>query len=369
MDNFIKAIKQIEDEGPSSEPRAVLQKIRRAAGLDGAFIKRFLGNAGGHLLNADLSVYIRTAVHHSLSEDNTETGVVLTSDGTTVALAPLLLGIESGFLSASRGSVRGLFELTFTKDLDLRSPLPTTLLGPDGCWDNITSPMDFTLLGSPALLTNAQLNGGMDGVVLGTEVKSRRHEKLSSLLREYYCHRLDSRGMDAAPRLISQRRRENFRALVSSPVLVRKVLKSVELQRNLTGRLRMGTKAKRQLRATVEQGIREFVHKYMGKMVFLSSLETQSETLVFFIFKVVLLFQLWITSFSDCPTIIPRCMWEAKPYRGTPTNLTLPLSHLFIHHTSTPSQPCLTIEQCAADMRSMQRFHQEDRGWDDIGYR
>lgn len=280
IDDFIKAVKQIEDEGPSSEPVAVLQKIRRAAGLNDEFIKQFLGDAGGDLSDAGLSVYIRTAVHHGLSEDDRETGVVLTSDGTTVALAPLLLGIEAGFLPASRGSKPGLFELTFTKDLDLRSPLPTTLLGPDGCWDNITSPKVFTLLGSPALLTNAQLNGGMDGVVLGTKVKSRRPEKLSSLLTEYYCHRLDSRGMDAAPRLISQRRRENFRRLVSSPVLVRKVLKSVELQRNLTGRLRMGAKAKRQLRAVVEQGIREFAHKYMGTTVFISSHETKS--LVFF---------------------------------------------------------------------------------------
>lgn len=288
MNDFIEAVKQIEDEGPSSEPLAVMQKIRRAAGLDDAFIKRFLGDAGGPLLNSDLSVYIQTTVHHSLSDDDRENGVVLTSDGTTVALAPLLLGIEAGFRSASRGSVRGLFELTFTKDLNLRNPLPTTLLGPDGCWEDITSPMVFNLLGSPALLTNAQLNGGMDGVVLGTEVKSRQREKLSSLLMEYYCHRLDSRGMDAAPRLVSQRRRENFRGLLSPPVLVRRVLKSMELQRNLTGRLRMGAKAKRQLRAVVEQGIREFVHNYMGIMVFLIFLETKLKTL----FGIISLFQL-----------------------------------------------------------------------------
>lgn len=264
MDDFIRVVKQIEDEGPPSEPLAVLQKLRRAAGLNDAFIKRFLGDAGGPALDAGLSVYIQMAVQHSLSEGDRETGVVLTSDGTTVALTPLLLGIEAGLLSASRGSARGLYELTFTKDLDLQSPPPATLLGPDGCWDNVTSPKVFTLLGSPSLLTNAQLNGGMDGVVLGTEAKSRRHQRLSSLLTEYYCHQLDSTGLDAAPRLISQRRRENFRGLISAPVLVRKVLKSVELQRTLAGRLKMGNKAKRRLRAVVEQGIREFVHKYMG---------------------------------------------------------------------------------------------------------
>lgn len=264
MDDFIKVVKQIEDEGPSSEPLLVLRKLRKAAGLNDAFIKRFLGNAGDPPSDAGLSAYIRTAVQHSLSGDDRETGVVLTSDGTTVALTPLLLGIEAGFLSASGGSGRGLYELTFTKDLDLRSLPPTTLLGPDGCWDNVTSPKVFTLLGSPALLTNAELNGGMDGVVLGTEAKSRRDGRLSSLLTEYYCHQLDSRGLDAAPRLISRRRRENFRGLISAPVLVRKAMKSVELQRSLAGRLKMGSKAKRQLRALVERGIREFVHKYMG---------------------------------------------------------------------------------------------------------
>lgn len=70
-----------------------------------------------------------------------------------------------------------------------------------------------------------------------------------------------------------------------------------------------------------------------------------------------------------CPTIIPRCQWEAKPYRGTPTILSPPLSFLFIHHTHSPSQPCLTFEECSRDMRAMQHFHQNDRGWDDIGYR
>lgn len=62
-------------------------------------------------------------------------------------------------------------------------------------------------------------------------------------------------------------------------------------------------------------------------------------------------------------------MWGAEPYRGTPTNLSLPLSFLYIHHTHAPGRPCLTFEQCSADMRAMQRFHQDERGWDDIGYR
>lgn len=62
-------------------------------------------------------------------------------------------------------------------------------------------------------------------------------------------------------------------------------------------------------------------------------------------------------------------MWRAAPYRGTPTLLALPLGFMYIHHTSTPSAPCLTFQSCAADMRAIQRFHQDERGWDDIGYR
>lgn len=267
MDDFIKAVKQVEDEDPLSEPLAVLKRLRGAAGLSDTFIRHFLGDAdsGGPALNGDLSVYIRTAVRHRVTEDNRETGVVLTSDGTTVALMPLLLGIEAGFLSTSDGSVRGLYQLTLANHLELStSSPPTEFLGPDGCWDSVTSPQVFTLLGSPSLLTNAQLNGGMDGVILGMKAKSGRPPKLSGLLTEYYCHQLDSRGLDAAPRLISRRRRENFWGLISPPVLTRKVMKSVELQRRLTGRLAMGMKARRQLRAVVEQGMREFVHKYLG---------------------------------------------------------------------------------------------------------
>lgn len=333
MDDFIRAVKQVEEQDPGSEPAAVLKRLRRAAGLNDAFIQHFLGNAdsGGPEMDPGLSDYIRKAMHHRVTEDAREEGVVLTSDGTTVALGPLLLGIEARLLSRR---AQGLYQLTLAKDLSLslrRSPH----LGPDGCWDNFTAPQIFTLSDTPSLLTTAQVNGGMDGVVLGMKVsaKSRRPLRLSRLLTDYYCHQLGSEGLDAAPRLISRRRRDNFRQLVTAPVLARQVMKSAELQRRLKGQSKMGVKEKQQLVAAVNEGMKEFFHMYM-----------------------------------ECPPIIPRCMWGAEPYKGTPTNLSLPLSFLYIHHTHTPSQPCLTFQQCSADMRAMQRFHQVDRGWDDIGY-
>ncbi|XP_068192055.1 peptidoglycan recognition protein 6 [Antennarius striatus] len=338
MDDFIKVVTRLEDEDPRSNPAAILKKLRRAAGLNDAFIQHFLGDAGagGPEIGANLSVYIRKAVHHRVTEDGEEHGVVLTPDGTTVALMPLLLGIEAGYLPRAKGAVQTLYQLTLTKDLRFSSKHKsphTKLLGPDGCWDSVTSPRVFTLLDSPSMLTTAQLNGGMDGVILGMEARSRRPLRLSRLLMEYYCTQLESKGLDAAPRLISRCRRDNFRGLTSPPMLTRQVVKSLELQRKLAGKSKMVGKEKKQLMALVRAGVREFVHEYM-----------------------------------DCPPIIPRCMWGAQPYRGTPTNLSLPLSFLYIHHTSTPGKPCLTFQQCSADMRSMQRFHQEDRGWNDIGY-
>lgn len=67
--------------------------------------------------------------------------------------------------------------------------------------------------------------------------------------------------------------------------------------------------------------------------------------------------------------MIPRCQWGGKISKGIPARLSPPLHFLYIHHTEVPSKPCLTFQQCSRDMRAMQRFHQEERGWQDIGYR
>lgn len=79
--------------------------------------------------------------------------------------------------------------------------------------------------------------------------------------------------------------------------------------------------------------------------------------------------QPWTPFSAGCPAIHPRCRWSAARYRGRPTPLRLPLGSLYVHHTYQPALPCTTFARCAANMRSMQRFHQDTRGWDDIGYR
>lgn len=271
MNDFIKAVKQVEDGRPGSTPVAVLKRLRRAAGLNDAFTQHFLGDANsrGPILNADLSDYFSKALHHRVTEDAREEGVVLTPDGTTVALRPLLLGIEAAYLSKSRGRIRGMQQLTLAKDLSLafrHSSTNTQLLGPDGCWDSVTSPRVFTLSENPSLLTTAQINGGMDGLILGMHIsESGLPHKLSSLLTAYYCHQLGNEGLDTAPRLISRRRRDNFREMVPPPVLTRQVLKSIELQGTLKGLSKMAVREKRWLMAVVKEGMKEFVQMYIGE--------------------------------------------------------------------------------------------------------
>lgn len=272
MKDFIKAVQQVEDENPELEAVEVLRMLRRAGGLNDAFVQHFLPDADSSHpeLDADLSDYLRRAVQHRVLEGAREEGVVLTPDGMTVAVGPLLLGIEAGFLSSTPGRVPGLYQLTLARDLgasirrrsDNSQPLAT-----DGCWDNLTSPQVFTLSDAASTLTTAQVHGAMDGVILGKEVSAKPGEsmKLSSLLTDYYLHQLDARGMDGAPRLISRRRRELFKTLVAPPVLVRQVAKSLELQEKLEGRLKMELQQKRRLMAAVKESMKEFVHMFMGE--------------------------------------------------------------------------------------------------------
>lgn len=335
MSDFIKALKELEGRYPRMKPVHLLGALRNASGLTDPFTRHYLGKPRSvSPFHPAVSIYLTSALHHRITDDNQEAGVVLTADGTTVALRPLLLGIEAGFLRRLRWDIQSRPQ---SSPVAKMSPQDEDL-GPDGCWDNLTNPQKFTLAHRPSLLTTAQVNGGMDGVILAREAFRSRSPKLSMLLAPYYGHRLDQRGLDAAPRVISQRRRENFKQLMETSesclgVLKMEAVDVVEMQRRMKGQRDLRLREKKQLMEVIDDRVKELVQKYI-----------------------------------DCPPIVPRCMWGAEPYRGTPTNLTLPLSFLFIHHTATPSQPCVTFEQCSADMRAMQRFHQDGHGWDDIGY-
>lgn len=67
--------------------------------------------------------------------------------------------------------------------------------------------------------------------------------------------------------------------------------------------------------------------------------------------------------------IITREMWGARPRKASHPQTEGADSVVFIHHTTDPTPSPLagkTFEYAA--MRATQRFHQDERGWDDIGY-
>ncbi|XP_046385125.1 peptidoglycan-recognition protein LB-like isoform X2 [Ischnura elegans] len=66
--------------------------------------------------------------------------------------------------------------------------------------------------------------------------------------------------------------------------------------------------------------------------------------------------------------IMPRADWGARPPKDPPQPLEeVPVPFVVIHHTFKPPY-CNSSEECKEAMRWMQDFHQNDRGWNDIGY-
>nr|XP_047911312.1 N-acetylmuramoyl-L-alanine amidase isoform X1 [Anser cygnoides] len=273
-----------------------------------------------------------------------ERGVVLAPDGSTVALAPLLTGVEVGLRRAAGWSspmpeppaaLDALYAVTITEALGTAFLLARAhnhsgaTLGPDGCWDDVENPQSFTLLGPPSPVPEAIANGALDGVLLGARL-AEAPVPLALLLRSYY-------GTDngtASGRPLSSYRRRDFGALTGLKKLEEEVVAMLRLLRVLppTRGLLEDVDEEEEV-AIARQAARDFMETYV-----------------------------------ECPAIVPRCMWGARPYRGTPRPLSLPLGSVYIHHTFVPSTPCRTFAACTHAMRSMQRFHQDTRGWDDIGY-
>uniref|UniRef100_A0A8C9TIL5 Peptidoglycan recognition protein 6 n=1 Tax=Scleropages formosus TaxID=113540 RepID=A0A8C9TIL5_SCLFO len=341
MSYFIGAVEHIEARNPNLKPLDVVKGLREISGLDDMFTQHYLGRISDRrsgaalLLDSEVSQFLGDVIQHRVTDRGEEEGVVLAHDGTTVALAPLLLGLEAGLLGKSGARSSGLHALTLTQMLGraflgLRGPALTRGLGTKGCWNNLVSPKVFTLSRTPSFMTDALINGGMDGTILGNELSGTTEHplKLSSLLTGYYRYHAGPEGLNTAAPLISVLRRDNFKALVSPSVLQEQVLDSLRVYWTLRGDVPVEDPA-----PVVKQGVEIFMQTH-----------------------------------TACPTIISRCEWGAAPYRGTPTQLTLPLSYMYIHHTYEPGEPCVSFEQCAAAMRSMQRYHQESNGWDDIGY-
>lgn len=64
--------------------------------------------------------------------------------------------------------------------------------------------------------------------------------------------------------------------------------------------------------------------------------------------------------------LISRSEWGARPSKLV-EHFAGPAPFVIIHHSYLPSA-CYTRPECIGAMRSMQDFHQLERGWNDIGY-
>ncbi|XP_014091181.2 peptidoglycan-recognition protein LB isoform X2 [Bactrocera oleae] len=64
--------------------------------------------------------------------------------------------------------------------------------------------------------------------------------------------------------------------------------------------------------------------------------------------------------------IISRANWGARPSTLV-EHFNGPAPYVIIHHSYMPSA-CYTAADCIKAMRSMQDYHQLQRGWNDIGY-
>ncbi|XP_015505524.1 N-acetylmuramoyl-L-alanine amidase [Parus major] len=272
-----------------------------------------------------------------------ELGAVLAPDGSTVALGPILAGIEAGLRSGGFGRplptlnppTDPLLAVTIAEALGISFLLAqggdnnSTTLGPDGCWDDVENPQNYTLRGPLSPVPDPVAIGAMDGVLLGARL-AQGPLPLAELLQGYYG---TGNGSEEG-RPPSSYRRRNFGALVGQGRLEKEVAAILGVLRTLSPSLELlrdvGTK---EVAAVARRAAQEFIERYV-----------------------------------ECPAIMPRCLWDARPYRGTPALLQPPLGLVFLHHTLEPAQPCRTFSACARAMRNMQRFHQDIRGWDDIGY-
>ncbi|XP_040398947.1 N-acetylmuramoyl-L-alanine amidase isoform X3 [Cygnus olor] len=172
-----------------------------------------------------------------------ERGMVLAPDGSTVALAPLLTGVEVGLRRAAGWSgampkppaaLDALYAVTITEALGTAFLLARAhnhsgaILGPDGCWDDVENPQNFTLLGPPSPVPEAVANGALDGVLLGARL-AEAPVPLAPLLRSYY-------GMDngtASGRPLSSYRRRDFGVLTGLKKLEEEVVAMLRLLRVL----------------------------------------------------------------------------------------------------------------------------------------
>uniref|UniRef100_A0A494BB01 Peptidoglycan recognition protein 2 n=1 Tax=Mus musculus TaxID=10090 RepID=A0A494BB01_MOUSE len=349
MDSIIQALAELEQKVPVTEASITASAwilSAKNSSTHNSLHQRLLLKAPSHnttepdphSLSPELQALISEVAQHDV-QNGREYGVVLAPDGSTVAVKPLLFGLEAGLQAHSVANLPSDCLAIPCDTGDTLANIRATWPGLMDAFPNASSPdVGATLPNDKAKtpttvdrLLAITLAGDLDGALLGNHLSQipRPHPPLSHLLREYY-----GAGVNGDPVFRSNFRRQNGAALTSAPTLAQQVWEALVLLQKLEPEhLQLQNISQEQLAQVATLATKEFTEAFLG-----------------------------------CPAIHPRCRWGAAPYRGHPTPLRLPLGFLYVHHTYVPAPPCTTFQSCAADMRSMQRFHQDVRKWDDIGY-
>ena len=260
MNRLIDIIEQIESKGkikimvPTSaytppvylnvdSSRSILLYLRKFINANDHFMTQLkwnyvCGQYQAHIYVSSLTKRERDdlakmIIHGNDEKAGTETGVVLTERSGTVAAGHVITGISCGgfnrdtqlsFAEWKRDTsshLDNLFFVTISGDmgqtsLQFYSHTNSThkLFGPSGQWDDLSCPKMYSLNPPVSELTEAEVNGDMDGVILGTLIPmiKDRHWKLSRIFREYY----QKGGIQVGNRWFSAANRaETFGELVS----------------------------------------------------------------------------------------------------------------------------------------------------------
>ncbi|XP_053573918.1 N-acetylmuramoyl-L-alanine amidase isoform X2 [Bombina bombina] len=369
MDTFISFLEDMESTFPESSALTLTQSL----------ISVVIPSFRSSTLTESQTATALKLLHYKITGSEVtgwnEHGVVLAPDGSTVALIPLLWELAWGWKVEFEGLTvepwckmlksedkefafkKQMIEsctlwqqpndqhdssqlhtfigdnhpLSFAAALGLaflspKVPIDQPMDAVDGCWNSISNPSSFQLSSAPKrpYLTVAFFNGALDGILLGEMLRKEPNvQNLSTLLQNYY----------GGKSPMSPYRRQNFQSHLVEGQLETVVKSELYCMKSFSKGCDWHNITDDQLETVAAAAAKEFTFRYL-----------------------------------ECPAIIPRCMWGAKPYNGSPTLLKLPLPNIFIHHTYEPSRPCTSFADCSANMQSMQNFHQEGRGWDDIGY-
>ena len=244
MTHLVKTIEQLETKDTGKTPKEYAGYLRKFMYANLRFLSRQQWNYACSQFTAssmsdealkkkeqeDLALMIR---HGNDVITGRETGVVLTKLSGTVAAGHVVTGISCGgfaretnmkaakWWAGATSNMDNLFFVTISGDVGQTSLLFYSneniheLFGPAGKWDDPSCPKEYILSSTPVSeLTEAEVNGDMDGVILGTLIPmiNDRRWKLSGLFRDYY----QNDGIRVGKRLFSAtNRKEIFGELVS----------------------------------------------------------------------------------------------------------------------------------------------------------